>query len=285
MRTEVLYAREARWREIVENAEELMRGPGFTAVKSEGRTTAGVLRLPGDGVVFLKKSASGSWFRGMMMPFAGSPAVRALKGAAILDAAGVPHPKPLAAAQAIGRGGTILASYLVSEALLDGDTLSRFALGPGAIKGRDARRRRRILDTVAREVRRIHDASVYTRDLQETNVIVADRWDEGFQVWFLDLEDFRRKRRLGWQHRMRNLVHLDRSIGRFLCRAARLAFLYAYLGGKPAKVDARRIVGEILSLRAKMERHSTRRLVSARATAHSPRVVRPQMNSMPRQGR
>jgi hypothetical protein len=282
MRTEVLYAREARWREIAENAEELMGGPGFTAVKSEGRTTAGVLRLPDGGVVFLKKSASGSWFRGMMMPLAGSPAVRALKGAAVLDAAGVPHPKPLAAAQAIGRTGTILASYLVSEALLDGDSLSRFALGPGAIMGRDARRRRRILDTVAREVRRIHDARIYTRDLQETNVIVADRSDEGFQVWFLDLEDFRRMRRLGWQHRMRNLVHLDRSIGRFLCRAARLAFLYAYLGGKPAKVDARRIVGEILSLRAKMERRSIRRLVSGRATAHPTRVVRPEMNSMRR---
>jgi hypothetical protein len=160
----------------------------------------------------------------------------------------------------------------VSEALLDGDTLSRFALGPGQIKGRDARRRRRILDNVARQIRRIHDARLYTRDLQETNVMVADDEGQGFRVWFLDLEDFRRLRRLGWPQRARNLIHLDRSIGRFLCRAARLAFLYAYLGGKPARADARRIVRELLVLRAQMDRRHARRAAPALATTHTPRT-------------
>ena len=258
MRTHVLYAREPRWREIAERAEELIQGPAFRPIKSEGRTIAGVLTLPGGVRVFIKKSSSNSWLRGLMMPIAGSPAIRALKGASILDHAGIPHPRPLSASQTTGRGA-VLASYLVSEALLDGDTLSRFALGPGEIKGRDARRRRRILDTVAREVRRIHDAGIYTRDLQETNVMVADAEGGKFRVWFLDLEDFRRMRRVGWPHRMRNLIHLDRSIGRFLCRAARLAFLYAYLGARPERADARRIVNELLAMRTHMERSRRRR--------------------------
>jgi hypothetical protein len=174
MRTQVLYAREPRWREIAERAEELMKGPGFRPVKSEGRKVAGVLTLADGSSVFLKKSQSSSWLRGIVMPLAGSPAIRALRGAALLDAAEIPHPRPLAASQAVGRGGAVRASYLVSEALLKGETLSEFALGPGEIKGRDARRRRRILDTVAREVRRLHDAGLYTRDLQETNVMVAE---------------------------------------------------------------------------------------------------------------
>jgi Lipopolysaccharide kinase (Kdo/WaaP) family len=271
MRTQVLYAREPRWREVAERAEELIGSSGFTPVKSEGRTLAGVLRLPDGNAVFIKRSAPSSWLRAALMPIAGSPALRALKGAALLDAAGIPHPSPLAAAETVGRGA-VHASYLVSEALLDGDTLSRFALGPGQIKGRDARRRRRILDNVARQVRRIHDARLYTRDLQETNVMVADDEGQGFRVWFLDLEDFRRLRRVGWPLRARNLIHLDRSIGRFLCRAARLAFLYAYLGGKPGRADARRIVRELLDLRARMERRHARRAGVALATTHTPRT-------------
>ena len=205
------------------------------------------------------------------MPIAGSPAARALKGAALLDAAGIPHPSPLAAAEIVGRGA-VRASYLVSEALLDGDTLSRFALGPGQIKGRDPRRRRRILDHVARQVRRIHDARLYTRDLQETNVMVADDEGQGFRVWFLDLEDFRRLRRVGWPRRASNLIHLDRSIGRFLCRAARLAFLYAYLGGKPERAEARKMVHQLLVLREQMERRHSPRAASTLATTHPPRT-------------
>ena len=271
MRTQVLYAREARWREVAERAEELIGSSGFTPVKSEGRTIAGMLRLADGSAVFIKRSAPTSWLRRALMPIAGSPAARALRGAALLDAAGIPHPSPLAAAETVGRGA-VHASYLLSEALLDGDTLSRFALGPGEIKGRDARRRRRILDNVARQVRRIHDAHLYTRDLQETNVMVADDEGHGFRVWFLDLEDFRRQRRVGWPQRARNLIHLDRSIGRFLCRAARLAFLYAYLGGKPERADARRIVNELLLLRARMERRHSRRAAIRLATMHPTRT-------------
>jgi len=282
MRTQVLYAREPRWREIAERAEELMKGPGFRPVKSEGRKVAGVLTLADGSSVFLKKSQSSSWLRGIVMPLAGSPAIRALRGAALLDAAEIPHPRPLAASQAVGRGGAVRASYLVSEALLEGETLSEFALGPGEIKGRDARRRRRILDTVAREVRRLHDAGLYTRDLQETNVMVAEGQGGEFRVWFLDLEDFRRAKRGASRNRMRNLVHLDRSIGRFLCRAARLAFLYAYLGGKPDRAEVRRVVNEVLSLRAKMERRRARTRATGPATAEQCAAA-PGMNSMRRQ--
>ncbi|MGB6089958.1 MAG: lipopolysaccharide kinase InaA family protein, partial [Candidatus Binataceae bacterium] len=158
--------------------------------------------------------------------------------------------------------GAVRASYLISEALLEADSLSRFALGPGEVKGRDARRRRRILAAVAREVKRMHDAGIYTRDLQETNVMVADDGAEGFRVWFIDLEDFRRERGNGGvsrERRIRNLVHLDRSIGRFLCRAARLAFLYDYLGARPERGEARRMVRDILAMRSRIDSGRARR--------------------------
>ena len=279
MRTQVLYAREPRWRDIAERAEELIRSAAFRPVKAERRKVAGVVTLVDGTSVFIKKSESGSWLRGIVMPISGSPVTRALKGASLLEAAEIPHPRPLAASHAIARGGAVRASYLVSDALLDGDTLSKFALGPGGIAGRDAHRRRRILDSVARQVRRLHDAGLYTRDLQETNVMVADGDAGEFRVWFLDLEDFRRTKRGAARNRMRNLVHLDRSIGRFLCRAARLAFLYAYLGARPGRAEARRAVAEVLSLRAKMERRRSRTPAVAADIAQS-HASAARMNSM-----
>jgi hypothetical protein len=173
----------------------------------------------------------------------------------------------------VTEGGAVRASYLIAEALVGADTLSRFALGPGGIKGRDARRRRRILDAVARQVRRMHDAGVYTLDLQETNVMVAAGDGGEFRVYFIDLEDIRSAHRVSWKRRMLNLVHLDRSIGRFLCRAARLAFLYEYLREKPARDDARRIVREILAIRAEVERRHARR-TAGRATLSPPGALR-----------
>lgn len=256
MRTRVLYARTPKWRSLIERADELIAGPGFRAVKAEGRTLAGVLEIPGHESVFIKRTRERSWAKGLAARGSGSRAARAIAGAEILASAGVPHPAPIAAMDEVS-GGAVRASYLISEALLEADSLSRFALGPGEIKGRDARRRRRILAAVAREVKRMHDAGIYTRDLQETNVMVADDDAGGFRVWFIDLEDFRRDRGNGGvsrERRVRNLVHLDRSIGRFLCRAARLAFLYDYIGGRPERGEARRMVREVLAMRARIDR-------------------------------
>jgi hypothetical protein len=261
MRTRVLYARTPDWRRLIERADELIAGPGFRALKAEGRTLAGVLEIPGHAPVFIKRTRERSWAKGIAARGAGSRAARAIAGAEILASAAIAHPAPLAAMDEVS-AGAVRVSYLISEALLEAESLSRFALGPGEIKGRDARRRRRILAAVAREVKRMHDAGIYTRDLQETNVMVADDGAEGFRVWFIDLEDFRRERGNGGvsrERRIRNLVHLDRSIGRFLCRAARLAFLYDYLGARPERGEARRMVRDILAMRSRIDSGRARR--------------------------
>ncbi len=253
MRKVVLYARSAEWRTIVECAAELIAGPDFTTLKSEGRTIAGFLEAPALGLAFLKRAECPSWWDGIADRIRGSRAARALRGAAMLRTAGLGCAEPIAAMD-VRKAGAVRESYLLSEPLT-GDTLSRFALGPGGIRGRDVQRKRRILFTVAREVRRLHDAGLYTLDLQETNIMVDDDGAGGFSVHFLDLEDFRRARRVPEGRRLLNLVHLDRSIGRFLSRPSRLRFLYAYLGGRPGeRAERRRIVVEILKLRGAIER-------------------------------
>src|SRR5580658_2378918 len=260
MKRVVLYARSPEWQRAIERAGELVGGPHFHTIKSEGRTLAGFLDVPETGRAFLKRSESPGWWSGVIDRFRGSRAQRALNGVAMLTAAGFSFAAPIAAMD-VRRTGAIRESYLLSQPLERGDTLSRFALGPGGSKGRsDLRRRKDILDAVAREVRRLHDANLYTRDLQETNLMVedADGAAGGFRVYFLDLEDFRRARSVSWRRRMLNLVHLDRSVGRFLSRASRLNFLYTYLGGKPDRTSARKIVSEILAVRGNVARPRAR---------------------------
>jgi len=127
-------------------------------------------------------------------------------------------------------------------------------LGPGEIKGRNVHRRKQISDTVAAQIRRLHESGLYTRDLQETNIMVEEDGAGGFKVYFIDLEDFRRAANVTWDRRVLNLVHLDRSIGRFLCRAARLDFLYSYLGRRPDRAAARKMVAEVKAVRESIDR-------------------------------
>ena len=253
MRTVVLYARSPEWRDLIARADELMASPDFRVLKSEARTRAGFIDVPGAAPAFIKRVEAATWIRGMIARVRGSRAKRSLAGAAMLKAHGLAHPEPLAAMD-LYNAGAIRASYLVSRALINADSLSRFMLGPGEIKGRNVRRRKQISDTVAAQIRRLHESGLYTRDLQETNIMVEDNESGGFNVYFIDLEDFRRAANVSWKRRIMNLVHLDRSIGRFLCRAARLDFLYSYLGHKPERAAARKIVAEVKAARDAIDR-------------------------------
>jgi hypothetical protein len=242
------------WRAMIESADELIVGK-LSRSNQEGKTLAGLIR--GAEPIFIKRVDVPSWSRGIYARMFGSRAARSLAGAAMLSARGFAHPEPLAAMDSY-RLGAIRASYIFSRALPRADTLSRFALGPNEIKGRDVRRRKRISDTVAKEVRRLHDAGLYTNDLQETNIMVEDDESGGFRIYFIDLEDFRQATTVSWERRILNLVHLDRSIGRFLCRAARLDFLYAYLGKRPTRAEARKIVAEVMASRIAIDQRKRR---------------------------
>ena len=257
MRSVILYARSPEWRAMIERADELIGSANFRALKSEGKTLAGFLDAAGAEPIFIKRVDVPSWSRGIYARIRGSRAARSLAGAAMLAALGFAHPEPLAAMDSY-RFGAIRASYIFSRALPRADTLSRFALGPNEIKGRDVRRRKRISDTVAKEVRRLHEAGLYTNDLQETNIMVEEDETGGFRIYFIDLEDFRQATIVSWERRILNLVHLDRSIGRFLCRAARLDFLYAYLGRRPTRAEARKIVAEVMASRTAIDQRKHR---------------------------
>jgi hypothetical protein len=256
MARRLLYAASPEIAALIEQADQLMDSPAFRVVKAEGKTRAGFLSRPNAPAIFIKRTAVRSVIHGLSQKAAGSRASRALRGAKILRAGGFHCATPLAAMDVM-RAGAVRASYLVSEALEDAQILSHFALGHAGEVRRGYARRKAVSDALAAELRRMHEAGIYTRDLQETNVMV-EQCDGAIRFYFLDLEDFRHAAVVSPRRRMLNLVHLDRSIGRFVSRAGRLDFLYAYLGGTLDREARRKALAQYLEIRRTVE-HSHNR--------------------------
>jgi tRNA A-37 threonylcarbamoyl transferase component Bud32 len=252
MHRRLLFAESPKMAALIEQAVELINSSSFTPVKSEGKTRAGFLAGPGYPVVFIKRTEVRSRLAGLADFVAGSQASRAMRGARIIREAAFHCARPLAAMDIV-EGIAVRASYLMSEALENAQILSHFALGREGGERHGHARRKSVSDALAAELRRLHDAGIYTRDLQETNIMVEER-DGAIRFYFLDLEDFRRVSTVSPRRRMLNLVHLDRSIGRFVSRAGRLDFLYAYLGGLPDREVRRKTVADFLKLRQIVER-------------------------------
>jgi len=266
MRMRILSARTPVWAGVVAQASQLIDGPGFQPLKRSSKTVAGFLAMDGT-TVFIKRVGEGAWLKGWLRRLGGSRARRVIRGAAILRAGGFARPEPLAAAEARALGA-VRASYVISEPLDGARVMSQVVLAGGR---RRFHHRCAVLATVAREIRRLHDAGIYTLDLQETNLMITGGDGPEWKIYFVDLEDFRRARVVSMRRRMLNLVHLDRTIGRFLPRSQRLRFFYNYLGRRPAHDDARRLLTRYFALRARAQRraHADR---TTTAPATSPTV-------------
>jgi len=159
---------------------------------------------------------------------------------------------------------------MLSEALSTACVFSRFIERGHAPAEQERHTRREALDAVARCVRRLHDSGLFTSDLQETNLML-DRADGVLRIHFVDLDGFRRVARVSWQRRRRNLVQLDRSVGRFMSRSERLRFLRTYLGPGWHKAAVRKLVERLMAERERKEREvARRRLRHAGDTPSSP---------------
>lgn len=258
---QVIAARAPEWAAVVLRASDLIGESAFRSIKRSARTVAGFATVDGRRV-FIKRVDEGSWFKGWIIRLRGSRAKRVLRGAAMLKRGGFARPEPLAATEA-RTFGAIRASYVISEALDDARIMSAVVLAGGR---RNFRERCEVSKVIAREIHRLHQAGIYTLDLQETNVMISGGENADWKIHFVDLEDFRHCDTVSERHRLLNLVHLDRTIGRFLPRTQRLRFLYNYLGARPARDEARSVLSRYFTLRQRAERrarfrHPNNRLV------------------------
>lgn len=159
-----------------------------------------------------------------------SAALKALRGAGILTAAGVATARPIAAVEE-RQGRMLTRSFYLTEEVAASKIANRFWLEDLApLTGVEGRRRRRaFLKFLGELFARLHQKNIYHNDLKDYNILVvpqgADRRPEFF---LLDIEGVRGLSALSRRRRIKNLVQINRTLGRYLSRSQRMGFLKAY---------------------------------------------------------
>jgi len=167
----------------------------------------------------------------------GSPAVRAARGRARMARAGFAVPDLVA----------VLETPLARRG-------QRCALITAAVSGERADwfwehgsrcQRRRFARQLGAYVRAVHAHGLYPQDMRISNFVVVPTAAE-VELVLVDLDRVRHYRRLAWQRRLKNLVQLDRSLGRLARASERLCCLHSYLGpvDRAAVRDAARAIVE-----------------------------------------
>ena len=225
-------------------------------LKQDAGTTVTLMSDSTQSVV-VKRHQLTRWRRRADALMHGSPARRAWRGAHLLQTHGFPVPHPLAVVEK-RRAGLVQESVYISQAL---------SYPPLSDYWRESAprwsvtQRRLFLRALALFVQSFHAAGLYSGDLRDANLLVEEspvepRW----RFYLVDLDRLTHDPRLTLRRRVKNLVQLDRTLGRRARRTERLFFLYTYLGSPlPSATQRRALLKTVLSVRRRKDREYARR--------------------------
>lgn len=259
-RTKVWLHREVADGELIDriaDCDRLLAQPGCRIIKDEKKIKVGHLRLSIAGrtyQLYIKRYNAFSLRYCIGSLLRPSAAVSSLRGAALLKSAGIRTARPLAAAET-RLLGMVTRSFLITEAIAGGKTADAYwleDLGRTPL-GRQRLARRDFLAGLASLFRTLHEAGIYHNDLKDANIMAAADPQGGGSLFFLlDLEGVRRFGRLGERRRIKNLVQINRTLGRYVPGSGKLYFLMHYLGAVP--IDRRRTKRLIRAIQAESDR-------------------------------
>jgi len=215
--------------------DALFSRPQCKLIKDQRKIKVGRVPLEmGDGFgrVYLKRYNAFSWRYRFVSLLVSSAALRSWAGAGILMGADFRTGKPVAAVECRS-WGMLTKSFYIAEEIPSGSTVNgHWREKLKDLKGAEGFRQRRIfLGALAALFRSLHAMGIYHNDLKDANIFVCR--DENIQegsFYLLDLEGIRRFRHLGERRRVKNLVQLNRTMGRTLSNTNKIYFLKIYLG-------------------------------------------------------
>ncbi len=215
----------------------------------------------GPRYIYLKRYNAFSWRYRFVSLLVSSAALRSWAGAGLLTGADFRTAKPVAAVECRSWGMLTKSFYIAEEipggSAVDGHWREKLR----DMKGAEGFRRRRIfLGTLARLFRSLHEMGIYHNDLKEANIFVCRNEDvhEG-SFYLLDLDGIRKFRRLGERRRIKNLVQLNRTMGRMMSNAKKIYFLKSYLGGDFSNGEIKREwIKRIIKVSGREDRRSLR---------------------------
>lgn len=238
--------------ERLTDADGLFAESNCQIIKDQRKVKIGRLSLAIAGQpcsLFVKRYNAFSLRYTLASPFIRSGAIRSLQGAAILRTAQIASARPLAAVEN-RRGGALTKSFFVSEEITGGRTVDAYwrhhLVGVEGHEG--AVRRRLFLAGLAQLFQNLHGGNLYHNDLKDTNILtVAGADGHHFQFVLVDLDGVASVARLSRRRRVKNLVQIYRTLGRYLRRAEKMYFLRKYLGAEfNQRLVRRRLTQSIL---------------------------------------
>jgi len=246
------------------DADKMFAEPGCQIIKDQRKIKVGRLTLPLAGrsrTIFVKRYNSFSLRYKLASPFIQSGAFRSLRGAAILRAAEIPTARPVAAVEN-RRGGALTKSFFLSEEIAGGETVDAYWRGRllGAKGPQGIALRRRFLAELAQLFKTLHAAQIYHDDLKDANILAAaDGGESGLRLFLLELEGVAGLAQLSARRKVKNLVQINRTLGRYLRRPEKVFFLKNYLGsGFAERSSRRRLMVSVLAESKRVDRLKAR---------------------------
>jgi len=223
--------------------DRLLSDRACEIIKDQKKITVGRVSLGGVFVpctIYVKRYNVFSLRHRLVSPFIMSGALRALHGATVLRRCNIPSAVPLAAVER-RYWGVLAKSFFISEEITGGKTVDAYwrddlQFLPGAA---GVRQRRDFLVRLGQLFQMLHGHEIYHNDLKDANILAAPR-QQATAFFLLDLEGVRQYVRLSKKRRLKNLVQLHRTLGRYLRGPDKMVVLKHYLGNSFAERSIRR---------------------------------------------
>ncbi|MGH7823897.1 MAG: lipopolysaccharide kinase InaA family protein [Candidatus Binatia bacterium] len=261
--------------DAVADPDRLFERAECQIVKDERKIKVGRVKLKIAGVptgVYIKRYNAFSWVYRVTSLFRLSRAIRSLKGALILSQAGVGIASPIGAVEC-RRWAMLKKSFFLSEEIASGKTADSYwreKLKP--LSGADGfKRRRKFLASLAMLFRQLHSRRIYHNDLKDANIVVKPSETGREHFYLLDLEGVRRCAYISRRRRVKNMVQLNRTLGRFLSNTEKLHLLRKYMSDDCGnKRDVRNWIARILPMTQRAERRSALSHLGAKEPNRAP---------------
>jgi tRNA A-37 threonylcarbamoyl transferase component Bud32 len=259
---------------LLKNPDGLFDRPGCEVIKDQRKIKVVRVVLDLGGArrcIYIKRYNAFSLRNRLASIFTRSGGVKSLRGAAILFRNGIATAKPIAAFED-RLWGAVTRSFFLAEEIEGGvtvdslwrETLSRQAT-PAGIRSRQA-----FLTSLGSLFHALHSQGVYHNDLKDANILAAtSTGNQRVGLFLLDLEGVRQYCAVSERRRIKNLVQLNRTLGRYLRNAQKLFVLRAYLDRDFAIAQIRRrIIGQVVRESKRLD------AVKLRHGAGAPALVR-----------
>ena len=230
--------------------------PHTHLLKRDKGTTVSAVRLPTTTVV-VKHHRLLTWRRWADALVHGSPARRSWRGAQLLQQHGFPIPQPLGAFER-RFAGVVQESWYCSEALLKQLPLDLY--WQRQHPQWSFRQRRAFLRALAEFLRAFHHAGLYAGDMRDANLLVEENGSAGWNFYLVDFDRILLSDSLNQRRRLKNLVQLERTLGRSLQGGDRIFFLHHYFGAPlPPPTFRKKFIHKLIQLRDQKDREYARR--------------------------